>query len=202
MNVQTLEVRIFAGEVIAAHLDDIARLRMAVLREWPHLYGGDMGDEFGYLQRYLRSPHSIAVLVYDDDKAVGAATGMPMADESAGLLAGFEHSSVDPGEVFHFGESVLLPRYRGRGLGHRFFEERERHAHALGGFSYTGFGVVERADDDSRRPPFQRSNEAFWRKRGYAPRAGLQLMRPWQEIGAGEVQHTLDVWLRPLERVF
>lgn len=200
MNAQPLQVRTCAGEAIAAHLDDLARLRMTVFRDWPNLYDGDMGHEFEYLQRYLHTPHSIAVLVLDGPQVVGAATGMPMADESEALLAAFEQSSVDPGEVFHIGEFLLLPRYRGRGLGHRFFEELERHAHALGGFAYTGFGAVERAEDDPRRPPFHRGHEAFWRRRGYVPRAGVQATVAWREVGVGEVPHTLDFWLRPLER--
>ncbi len=196
-----LDVRTAVGAAIEPHLDDLARLRMAVFREWPYLYAGDYRYEFDYLQTYLRSPFSLAVLVLDEDRVVGAATGLPLVDESPDLLAPFAQSSVAPEEVFYLGESVLLPAYRGRGLGHRFFEERESHARALGSYAWTGFASVQRDDADPRRPPFQRSNEAFWRKRGYQPRDGLVLSMRWPEPGHGKVDHTLAFWMRPLERL-
>src|SRR5690606_40200105 len=68
--------------------------------------------------------------------------------------------------------SVLLPAYRGRQLGHRFFDERETHARSLGGFEATVFPVVERSPDDPRRPPFGRSHESFWQRRGYVREIG------------------------------
>ena len=43
------------------------------------------------------------------------------------------------------------------------------------------------------------ANEAFWHKRGYRPADGLRASLRWNEIGDGEVMHTLSFWLRPLE---
>ncbi|HAO32021.1 MAG TPA: GNAT family N-acetyltransferase, partial [Candidatus Competibacteraceae bacterium] len=45
----------------------------------------------------------------------------------------------DPRRIFYYGESVLLPDYRGLGLGKRFFEEREAHVRALGRFETVCF---------------------------------------------------------------
>lgn len=198
---KTPEVRTVVGLAMEPYLDDLARLRMTVFGEWPYLYAGDYRYEFDYLQTYLRSPFSLAVLVLDEGRVVGASTGLPLADESAELLAPFAASSVQPEEVFYLGESVLLPAYRGRGFGHRFFEEREAHARALGGYAWTGFAAVERREDDPRRPPFHRGNEAFWRKRGYQPRGGLTLSMRWPERDVGDVDHGLAFWMRPLERI-
>jgi hypothetical protein len=36
--------------------------------------------------------------------------------------------------IFYFGESVLLPQFRGMGIGHHFFDEREAAARAAGEF--------------------------------------------------------------------
>ncbi|MFP7723820.1 GNAT family N-acetyltransferase [Lysobacter sp. A3-1-A15] len=194
------EVRTVVGPAIEPLLDDLARLRMAVLREWPYLYAGDFRYEFDYLQTYLRSPFSLVVLALDEGRVVGASPGMPLADESPELLAPFADSPVQPADVFYLGESVLLPEYRGRGLGHRFFEQREAHARALGGYAWTGFTAVQRDPADPRCPPFQRSHEAFWKKRGYQPRSGLTLSMRWPEPGRGDVEHALAFWTRPLER--
>jgi hypothetical protein len=58
---------------------------------------------------------------------------------------------------------------------------------------------VDRGDEDPRRPAGHRGNEAFWHKRGYRRAAGLRASLPWNEVGTGEVMHTLSFWLRPLE---
>ncbi|UHQ24695.1 GNAT family N-acetyltransferase [Lysobacter sp. 5GHs7-4] len=200
MNAPMIEIRRYAGEAIAPYLDDIARLRIAVFRDWPYLYDGDADYEALYLQTYLRSWRSIAVLAFDGDRVVGASTGLPLGDESEDFLAPFADTAFDPQRIFYCGESVLLPAYRGRGVGHRFFDEREAHARSLGGFDWTGFCAVERAPDDPRRPPFQRGNDEFWGKRGYRPHPQLQARLAWREVGRGEVAHTLNYWLRPLER--
>ncbi len=190
-----------SGDAIEPYLDDLARLRISVFREWPTLYDGDFGYEFEYLQTYLRSPVSIVVLARSGDQVVGAATGLPLVHGVPSFVRPFGATSVNPEEVFHFGESVLLPAYRGRGIGHRFFDLREAHARALGGYAWTAFCVVERPQDDPRRPPFQRSNEAFWNKRGYRPRPGLRTSLRWRESGGEEVPHDLGFWMRPLERL-
>ncbi|GHE35696.1 GNAT family N-acetyltransferase [Vulcaniibacterium thermophilum] len=187
------------GRAIADRLEDLARLRIAVFREWPYLYDGDPGYEADYLRTYVDAAGSIAVLALDGDRVIGASTGLPLEEETEAFKAPVVAAGLDPARVFYCGESVLLPEYRGRGLGHRFFDEREAHARALGGFEWTAFCAVDRAGHDPRRPPAHRDNDAFWRKRGYAPRPEMRVELPWKEIGQGEIAHTLTFWLRPLE---
>lgn len=196
-----LDVRCFTGAAIEPWLDDLAALRIAVFRDWPYLYDGDAEYEARYLEIYLQTPRSIAVLAFDDGRVVGASTGLPLADESEAFIAPFSATSIDPQEVFYCGESVLLPQYRGRGIGHRFFDEREAHARSYGEYAWTAFCAVDRDACHPRRPAFHRGNEAFWHKRGYRPRPELRAHLPWREVGQrGNVDHTLTFWLRPLER--
>ena len=199
MNATTLTIRRCSGATIAPHLDDIARLRMVVFREWPYLYDGDAAYEAGYLQTYVASPRSVVVLAFDGDAVVGASTGLPMADESQAFREPLERAGHDVDRVFYCGESVLLPQYRGLGLGHRFFDEREAQARSLGGFGWSAFCTVDRSDADPRRPAGHRGNEGFWHKRGYRPAEDVRASLPWNEVGEGEVMHTLSFWLRPLE---
>jgi GNAT superfamily N-acetyltransferase len=103
--------------------------------------------------------------------------------------------------VFYFGESVLLPEYRGRGLGHAFFDAREAHAAALGRFDWTAFCAVDRDASDARRPPDYRGNEALWGKRAYVRRDDLRCTLGWPEAEGGpDVAHTLTFRLRPISR--
>ena len=188
------------GEGARRYLADVAALRIAVFRDWPYLYAGDMDYEHAYLSAYAASPRSVFVLAFDGGRVVGAATGLPLADDAAAFQQPFRAQGLDVGRVFYFGESVLLPAYRGRGIGHAFFDGREAHARALGGFGTTAFAAVDRDGDDPRRPAGHRGNEAFWTKRGYARQPGLTMQLDWDELGVGECAHALTFWTRPLEQ--
>jgi GNAT superfamily N-acetyltransferase len=139
------------------------------------------------------------VLARDGDAVVGASTGLPLACEGPAFQAPFVARGIDPARVFYCGESVLLPAYRGRGIGHAFFDARHAHARALGGFDWTAFAAVDRAADDPRRPAGHRGNDAFWAARGYVRQEGMSMHLQWKELGLGETEHSLTCWLRPLE---
>ena len=188
-----------SGAALLPHLDEVAKLRIAVFRDWPYLYDGDVGYERDYLAAYAQSPNSVVVLARAGDKVVGASTGIPLAEDSAEFQAPFLERGIEVAKVFYCGESVVLPAYRGRGIGHAFFDAREAHARALGGFEWTAFAAVDREDDDVRKPSGHRGNEAFWGKRGYVRQPGMTMRLHWNELDHGEVGHTLTFWLRPLE---
>ena len=194
-----ITVRTVAGADARRHLDDVAALRIAVFREWPYLYAGDMGYERDYLAAYAASPRSVFVLACDGDRVVGASTGIPLRDDAAAFHEPFRARGLDAGAVFYFGESVLLPAFRGRGVGHAFFDAREAHARALGGFGWTAFAAVDRDPDDARRPPGSRGNDGFWTRRGYARQPGLTMRLRWDELELGERMHDLTFWTRRLE---
>ncbi|QDA56431.1 GNAT family N-acetyltransferase [Thermomonas aquatica] len=196
----TITLETLSGAALLPHLDKVAALRIAVFRDWPYLYDGDVGYEREYLAAYAESPSSVVVLARDGEAVVGASTGIPLAEDSAEFQAPFAERGMEVATVFYCGESVLLPLYRGRGLGHAFFDAREAHARALGGFAHTAFAAVDRDDGDPRKPAGHRGNEAFWAKRGYVRQPGMTMKLHWNEVGIGEVEHPLTFWLRPLER--
>lgn len=188
------------GAAVTPHLAAVAALRIAVFRDWPYCYAGDADYEAQYLAAYAASPRSLFVLAWDGDAVIGASTAVPLADDAAAFRQPFIERGLDVAQVFYFGESVLLPQYRGRGLGHAFFDRREARARELG-FGLTAFCAVERAADDPRRPPGHRDNDAFWRKRGYRRQDDMFCQLDWQEIGAQQPQtHALRFWLRELEQ--
>lgn len=195
-----LSVVVCSGEAVAPHLDDLARLRIAVFRDYPYLYEGDPAYEREYLAAYARSPRSVFVLALDGEAVVGASTGIPLLDDQPAFQEPFRERGYALDEVFYFGESVLLRAYRGHGLGHRFFDEREAHARRLGGFALTAFCSVERAADDPRKPAGYRPNDVFWNKRGYQRQDELFCQLEWKELGeSAPSPHLLRFWLRPLE---
>lgn len=199
----SLRVESLTGDRIAGVLADVARLRIAVFREWPYLYAGSLGYEREYLAEFSREPDAVVVAAFDGDEIVGAATAAPLGGHSAGFVPLFASRGIDPARVFYLGESVLMPRWRGHGLGHRFFDAREAHARACrsNGMAYlhAAFCGVVRAADDPRRPAGYRPLDAFWMKRGYAKVEGLVGNYDWQEIGADrESAHPMQFWTRSL----
>ena len=195
-----ITIRSLTGSDARRHLDDVAALRIAVFRDWPYLYAGVMSYEHDYLSAYAASPRSVFVLAFDAGRVVGASTGLPLDDDAPAFRAPFVARGPDPAQVFYFGESVLLPQYRGRGIGHAFFDHREAHARRLGGFAWTAFAAVERDLQDPRRPEGHRGYEALWAGRGYTRQPGLAMVLDWTEAGGGECPHELTFWTRPLEQ--
>jgi GNAT superfamily N-acetyltransferase len=195
-----IEICCHTGNEILLHLADLARLRIEVFRAWPYLYDGDIGYEEKYLTTYGRSAESLFVLAFDGNRVIGASTGIPLTDEVQSLQKPFVDKAIPLASVFYFGESVLLPAYRGRGLGHRFFDEREAYARRLGRFSITAFCAVERDANDPRRPGDYRGNDIFWSKRGYRKRIDMQATLDWKDLDAGvTTEKRLAFWMRPLE---
>lgn len=196
----SVAIRVLRGEEIAPHLDDVARLRIAVFRDYPYLYDGDTDYERKYLATYSASPDSVFVLALSGDRVIGASTGIPLAHDSAAFQQPFLERGIEVARVFYFGESVLMPAYRGLGIGHRFFDEREAHAQRLRRFDLTAFAAVDRASDDARRPPQHRDNNVFWGKRGYVRQPGMTMRLAWKELGeANESEKALTFWLRRLQ---
>ncbi len=183
MNEVTITVA--RGGEVQARLDALATLRLRVFREWPYLYDGDLDYEISYLETYANCSDAVVIFAAVGAEIIGASTAVPLAHEPPGVQAPFLSAAIDPATVFYFGESVLLPEWRGRGLGHRFMDEREKAAWD-GGFALATFCAVERADEDPRRPADYQPLHAFWRKRGFERRPELHTTFSWKEIGETE----------------
>lgn len=187
-----------SGAAILPWLDHLARLRIQVFREWPYLYEGTEAYERDYLRTYADSPRSLMVLALDGDRVIGASSGLPMEDADAAFQKPFMHQGVPVPSVFYFGESVLDARYRGRGLGHRFFDEREAFAGRLG-FPVTAFCAVQRAVDHPARPAHYRPLDTFWMARGYQRQPHMLAHYPWRDIGdETESDKPMMFWTRGL----
>lgn len=194
----TLRIAPMTGEEITAALPALAALRIAVFRSYPYLYDGDLDYEESYLRAYAESRGAIMVGAWDGDRLVGAATGAPMEDHAAEFGAPFAAAGYDLAEIFYCGESVLLPQYRGQGVGHAFFEHREAQGRALGR-RLSCFCAVVRPDDHPAKPADYSPLDAFWKKRGYAPIPGLIAHFGWKEMGqAEETQKAMQFWIRTL----
>jgi GNAT superfamily N-acetyltransferase len=194
----SLRVEALTGDALDAALEDVARLRIAVFRDWPYLYDGDLEYERRYLQVYRDSPAAILVGAFAGGRLVGAATGTPMADHATEFAAAFAGQPHDLSEVFYCAESILRPEFRGKGAGHRFFDLREAHARRLG-FRKVAFCAVVRPADHPARAADHRPLDPFWRARGYAPLPGVVAEFAWKDLGAAEeTRKPMQFWMKAL----
>lgn len=194
-----IEVKSFPANKAHRWLSEVARLRIQVFREFPYLYDGDLDYEREYLDVLFGSKDAVLVLAFDDGQVVGASTGMPLAAETPNIQEPFVHSPYPIEKVFYFSESVLDRRYRGQGIGKRFFEEREKWARELGGFEWLAFCAVVRPEDHPRRPVNYQPLDAFWRKRGFQP-TDMVCHISWKEIDEQEESpKPLQFWIKVLE---
>jgi GNAT superfamily N-acetyltransferase len=195
----TLRIERLTGTDIASALPALARLRIAVFRAWPYLYDGTLDYEEKYLAKLAAAKGAIVVAAYDGEEIVGCATAAPMAEVEEEFAAPFRAHGYDIARIFYCGESVLLPAYRGRGLGHAFFDHREARARALGGFTHITFCAVIRPADHPLRPKDYVPLDAFWGKRGYAKVEGLVGHFTWKDIDQpGETEKAMQFWMKAL----
>ena len=194
----TLDVAPLTGDALQDALTAVADLRIEVFRAFPYLYDGDKAYEERYLAKFAAHPKSVIVAAKDGDQVVGAATGTPLTAEHDAFVRPFVERGIDPETVFYCAESVLRPDYRGRGLGHRFFDLREAHARDLG-CAITAFCAVVRPDDHSAKPEGYRPLDAFWQKRGYERRDDMRTTFAWKDLGEGdETEKPMVFWLKRL----
>lgn len=179
-------------------LDEIADLRITIFREFPYIYDGSIGYEVQYLSRYLRSKNAAFFGAFSaDDKLVGVSTCLPLAEEMIDIQKPFLVQKIPIQKIFYFGESLLLPKYRGRGLGKSFFDLREKYALSFPEVEITTFCAVERSDSHPLRPQGYRSLKEFWNARGYMKDEDLTCQLEWKDIDqAQDTFKNLTFWIK------
>ena len=195
----SLNVEVATGPALLAALPDLARLRIAVFRDFPYLYDGTLGNEEAYLAKFAAGPGAVCVLARDGSTIVGASTGAPLVEHEEEFAAPYRTQGYDVTKLFYCSESVLLGSHRGHGLGHAFFDAREAHARALGGFTHSTFSSVVRPLDHPLRPTDYRPLDAFWTKRGYAKADGIVGSYTWKDIDQPlETPKAMQFWIKAL----
>jgi GNAT superfamily N-acetyltransferase len=196
-----LTIRTFTGKNAENYILDLARLRIMVFRDYPYLYEGDLDYEKDYLQAFVSSEESFIAIVFDDTNVVGASTAMPLVQEYKEFKQPFIDKNYNLKDIFYFGESLLLPEYRGQGLGVKFFEARETHAKQKG-YKLAAFCAVERPENHPSKPQNYQPLHSFWRKRGFERQENLVTTYSWKDVGDSEqTNKPMMFWIKHLEAI-
>lgn len=157
-----------------------------------------MEDELHYLRTYSAAPSSLVVLAFAGEEAIGATTCVRMSDADEAFRGCFDEAGISTEGICYFGESILLPGYRGRGIGKTFFHQRLEHARNLGSTT-AAFCAVDRPESHPLRPAEYRPLDEFWKAFGFLKHPELQAQFAWKEVGEDvESPKTLTFWLKPL----
>lgn len=188
------------GSEALQYAEKIAALRIKVFAEWPYLYDGDLNYELNYLKNYFSSENSFIVLAMDGDEVIGASTAVWLPDAEEAFREPFVTAQIPFESVCYYGESVLLSTYRGRGIGKRFMQARERFARSLPGVKLAAFCAVVRPSTHPKRPADYSPLDEFWRATGFDKRDGMVAYFSWADLDSDgvETKKPLQFWLKEL----
>lgn len=187
------------GSEAIPHLEELARLRMKVFREFPYLYEGDLEYEKKYLNTYFSSPNSFVGLCEVNQRVVGACTAILLADEQMEFQEPFLKNGNDPNTICYFGESVLEKEFRGHGIGNRFMTLRLSYAKSLPRVKTAAFCAVLREKNHPMMPPEYRPLDSFWEKWGFQKISGLTTEYAWKDLGqTAETKKQMQFWSKQL----
>lgn len=197
-----IQIKSLSGCELTPFVSDLARLRIAVFRDFPYLYDGTPEYEEHYLQTYLKTDESVIILALDGSRVIGASTGLPMEHETAEFQQPFVDNGYDPAKVFYCGESVLLKEYRGKGIYKAFFQGREGQARKLGRFDWCSFCCVQRPSDHPLRPADYVPLDEVWTKFGYVRHPELQTSYSWKDVDQSEeTAKPMVFWLKSVREL-
>lgn len=169
-----IHVRSFTGSGIRPYLHGMAKLRIGMFQEYPYLEEHSLEQETLYLRQIVLHREAIAVLIFDNTTLVGCSLGLPLTSTEEEIKAPFLQKQIDLATYFFFSESILLKPYRGRGIGHHFFDAREAHVRNCRRYTHICFCVPLTHDDDPNKPEDYVPLNDFWRNRGYVQHPEIQ----------------------------
>lgn len=176
----------------------IVKLMDAVYMEYPNLYDG-AGDGYDYnLDVFRKARDTHFCLIFDGPKIVGFIGSMCMEDAVTSYMKHLTAKNIPLQSKYYIGETVILPEYRGKGLGKKLHEAAETHARHL---DYSEFWLCTL--DESRvttpAPAKYSSGEKFWRNRGFTRHPELIFNTRYKAVGeSAETAHGMIFYSKRL----
>ena len=190
------------GKEIQNYFLEIANLRIEVFKEFPYLYEGRIEYEQDYLKRYIQASNSLICLVKNGDQIIGMTSAISLNDEDPDIKEQYMKLGFNPQTTCYFGESIIKFKYRGQGIGKKFFEIREDFSnHKIKNLEFTTFCAVKREIDHTLRPRDYFDLAPFWSKLGYQ-KTDQSIQLKWKDIDkSAEDYKSLTVWKKSFKQL-
>ena len=180
------------GKEIYPYIQDLARLRISIFREYPYLYDGNDTYEAKYLSKFSEVEDTYVVLIFDNDKVIGAFTGIPIRFEDETIVKHIPQDKVN--DTYYLSEILLDKNYRGKGIGAQLLHQLEDKIISLKKYKRFYFASVIRPVDHPEKPKEYRSLDTMWLSNGYQP-TSFTCTLSWKEISEEvETEKTLALW--------
>lgn len=192
-----ISISILTDIQVNQYIEAVARLRIAIFKEYPYLYDGNFEYEIDYLKKFIDTPDSMIVILKDQEHIVGAITGLPLKYEDEIIKKPWldQHKSIE--KIYYFSEILIYPDYRGKGLGRELFEAAKATARDFSGYDCFALATVIRADNHPSKPAGYKALDNFWIRNGYHKDETLICQIPWKEIDETvESSKPLVFWLK------
>jgi GNAT superfamily N-acetyltransferase len=194
-----IHVRSFTGSGLKPYIHSVAKLRMEVFKDYPYFEDPDLNREMHYLKKISSHKETIGVLIFDNTTLVGVSLGYPLNIEEASLQRPLKERHFNIDSYFYFDDSALLKQYRGRGIGHHFFDAREAHVAQYKKYKHICFCAPNHPDPDPSRPKDFIPLVDFWRKRGYVHHPEIQCTLSWKKVEEPHpTEKTMSFWIKDL----
>ncbi|MFN7115345.1 MAG: GNAT family N-acetyltransferase [Saprospiraceae bacterium] len=164
-----IHIQPFHGWQAEQYIEELARLRIEVFRDFPYLYDGDMDYETQYLKTLIDAPDNFIVMAFNGSEVVGAATGLPLAHETFNISQPIEQGGYNIDTIYYLGESIIRKPYRSNGINTRFFQAAEHRAKSLGEYEFLAFCNIERSPDHPASPEHYAEPRKHWCSLGFQP---------------------------------
>lgn len=174
-----ISYKIIQGKEIQQNIDDIARLRITVFREFPYLYDGNEEYEKEYLKKFSEINESLVILALDAEKIIGAFTSLPMQFEQEGVKKEIPSEWID--KAFYLSEIILEKSYRKKGIGKTMFQRMMDQIEKLDTYNRILFASIEREENHPLQPQDYHSNDKIWYNQGFKKTAFHSIIS-WKEI--------------------
>lgn len=191
-----MQIKKLDSQELHSRLEDLAGLRLTIFREYPYLYDGTLEDELSYVSHYAEQ--GMVLIALDGNTVAAAVTGMPLDLESEPFQQPFRAADRDPGQYFYIGELLLLPAYRGNGLGSHLLGLIEQEITNTSRYTHVCCATVIRPDNHPLRPGDFFPIEPFCRRHGYHLLENVSIRIPWQQIDGTKPLNTLRFWAKQL----
>lgn len=190
---------ILQSDELNASMEDVARLRMTVFRDYPYSYDGTLEYEQEYLEQYISTNRSVVIVAKDGDRVVGSITGIPLNETFGECKSLFVEQGIPMDSIYYLGEITLLKEYRGKEIGANMYKLFEQFVRDAGVYRQIALCEVIPQENDPRKPPDYFCLDEFWTTREFVKQPQLVAYYSWREVGGEEeFYHPMVFWLKDL----